>query len=365
MQYPTGGPPRTKQTIDAVKTQRLSVDPENLHTPAAIEALDRAARILVSGGLVALPTETVYGLGANALDRDAVARIFAAKKRPSWDPVIVHVSTVVMAEGLASTISPAAQSLMHAFWPGPLTLLLPRGPSIPDEVTAGRPLVGLRLPAHPVALALIRHAGLPIAAPSANLFGHTSPTTAEHVLRDLDGRIDAILDAGPAHHGLESTVLDTTQSPMMIYRPGAITADQIQAVAGPVVQYKPGREAAGTPPEALPAPGVGLRHYAPAAPLVLVDAPLAELGRRLAAAARLLEGERIGVMLPAGVAAPHGAVCFSWGRWAALDDLARLLYAGLHSLDSQDCTIILCPVPPPEGIGIAIRDRLFKAAKSA
>jgi L-threonylcarbamoyladenylate synthase len=352
-------------TIDFVKTLRLLVDPENLQTPAALEALDRAAGILASGGLVALPTETVYGLGAHALDRDAVARIFEAKKRPSWDPVIVHVSTMVMAESLASSIPPAAQSLMKAFWPGPLTLLVPRNSSIPDEVTAGRSLVGLRMPAHPVALALIRHAGLPIAAPSANLFGHTSPTTADHVLSDLDGRIDAILDAGPTRHGLESTVLDPTQSPMVIYRPGAITADQIQSIAGPVVHYKTSRESADKPPQALPAPGVGLRHYAPAAPLVLVDAPIAELGRRLAAAARLLNGERIGVMLPAGVAAPHGAVCFHWGRWAALEDLARLLYAGLHSLDAQGCTIILCPVPPPEGIGAAIRDRLFKAAKSA
>jgi L-threonylcarbamoyladenylate synthase len=347
-----------------VKTLRLPVDPENVHSAAALDALDRAARILLSGGLVALPTETVYGLGANAVDRRAVARIFAAKKRPSWDPLIVHVSTVNMAEGLVSSISPAAYSLMHAFWPGPLTLLLPRNSSIPDEVTAGRPLVGLRMPAHSVALALIRHAGQPVAAPSANLFGHTSPTTADHVLLDLDDRIDAILDAGPTRHGLESTVLDPTQSPMVIYRPGAITAEQIQAVAGPVVQYKLNRETADSPPESLPAPGVGLRHYAPAAPLVLVDAPLAELGRRLAAAARLLSGERIGVMLPTGVAAPHGAVCFGWGRWAALDDLARTLYAGLHSLDAQGCTIILCPVPPPEGIGVAIRDRLFKAAKS-
>ncbi len=347
-----------------MKTLRLPVDAENIHSPAALDALDRAARILASGGLVALPTETVYGLGAHALDRAAVARIFAAKKRPSWDPLIVHVSSVAMAEGLATSISAGAYRLMHAFWPGPLTLLLPRSVAVPDEVTAGRHLVGLRMPAHPVALELIRHTGLSIAAPSANLFGHTSPTTADHVLRDLDGRIDAILDAGPTRHGLESTVLDPTQSPMVIYRPGAITADQIQAIAGPVVQYKLNRESAGTSPEALPAPGVGLRHYAPDAPLVLVDAPLGELGRRLAAAARLLSGERIGVMLPAGVAAPHGAVCFPWGRWAALDDLARSLYAGLHSLDSQGCTIILCPVPPPEGIGVAIRDRLFKAAKS-
>lgn len=348
----------------AVKTQRYRIDPEDSQTPAALETLERAGALLRSGGLVAFPTETVYGLGASALDREALGRVFAAKNRPAWDPLIVHVSTLEMAGELVSLLPSAAEDLMRAFWPGPLTLLLPRGRAIPDEVTAGRPLVGLRMPAHPVALALIRQAAVPVAAPSANLFGHTSPTTADHVLGDLDGRIDAVLDAGPTWHGLESTVLDPAQSPMVIYRPGAVTAAQIQSAAGPVVEFDPRSAPEVAHAGGLPAPGVGLRHYAPSARLVLVDAPLHELGRRLDEAARSLSGERVGVMLPTGVAAPGRAVCFSWGRWMALDELARSLYAGLHELDARGCTAILCPVPPAEGIGAAIRDRLFKAAKA-
>src|ERR1700734_2271490 len=212
-----------------MKTLRLKVDAENLETLEAQEALERAAEILRGGGLVALPTETVYGLGANALDRAAGERIFEAKSRPAWDPVIVHVASSAMLDGLVEEIPDAARKLMETFWPGPLTLLLKRTSAVPDAVTAGRPLVGVRMPAHPVALELIRRAGVPVAAPSANRFGHVSPTTAEHVLDDLDGRIDALLDAGPTTHGVESTVLDPCQSPMVIYRPGAVTAEQIAA----------------------------------------------------------------------------------------------------------------------------------------
>ena len=207
-----------------VKTLRLVVDPANVETAGAQEMLERAAAILRGGGLVALPTETVYGLGANALDRAAVERIFAAKSRPAWDPIIVHIASEAMLEGLVEEVPTAARRLMEHFWPGPLTLLLRRAPAVPDVVTAGRPLVGVRMPAHPVALGLIRRAGVPVAAPSANRFGHISPTTAQHVLDDLDGRIDAILDAGPSPRGVESTVLDPSATPMVIYRPGAVTA---------------------------------------------------------------------------------------------------------------------------------------------
>src|SRR6202034_1838841 len=174
-------------------------------------AMAQAASILGRGGTVALPTETVYGLGANALDLKAVAAIFAAKERPGWDPLIVHVADEAMLAGVVGDVPEAARRLMRAFWPGPLTLLLPRSAEVPDAVTAGRPLVGVRMPSHPVALALIRRAGVPIAAPSANLFGHVSPTTAAHVLEDLDGRIDAVLDSGPAPQGVESTVLDVSR----------------------------------------------------------------------------------------------------------------------------------------------------------
>lgn len=240
-----------------MKTLQLVVDPDRLETPEAVEALEQAAVILRNGGLVALPTETVYGLGANALDASAVARIFEAKRRPAWDPVIVHIASLEMLEGLVEEVPDAARRLMTAFWPGPLTLLMKRTGAVPDAVTAGRALVGVRMPAHPVALELIRRAGVPVAAPSANLFSHTSPTTAAHVLEDLDGRIDTVVDAGPTGLGVESTVLDCTQSPMVIYRPGAVTAEHIQAFAGAVVEFE-AWEMTQTPREAMPSPGVGL-----------------------------------------------------------------------------------------------------------
>ena len=353
-----------------VNTLRLQVDPANLDTVEARNAIARAAQILREGGLVALPTETVYGLGANALDAVAVARIFAAKERPSWDPIIVHIAGPIasnrMLEDLVAEVPETARKLMAAFWPGPLTLLLQRSERVPDSVTAGRQLVGVRMPAHPVAFALIRQAGVPVAAPSANLFGHTSPTTAVHVLDDLDGRIDAILDAGPTDHGVESTVLDPNQSPMVIYRPGAITADQIRAVAGEVEVFNASVQLRATAREALPSPGVGIRHYAPRARVILIEAPLADLPQRLAAAAADHAQERIGLMLPAEIASDstgsNSAVIYPWGSWAAPEELARNLYAGLRELDAQGCTVILCPLPPDGGVGAAIRDRLRKAA---
>ena len=214
------------------------MNPDQLSSPEAEEALHCAAEILRNGGLVALPTETVYGLGANTLNGAAVAGIFAAKQRPAWDPIIIHISDLGMLEGLVQDVPEAARRLMKAFWPGPLTLLLPRSATVPDAVTAGRALVGVRMPAHPVALELIRRAGVPVAAPSANLFGHISPTTAAHVLEDLDGRIDAVLDGGSTAHGVESTVLDPCQIPMVIYRPGAVTVEQIREVGGAVEVFR-------------------------------------------------------------------------------------------------------------------------------
>ncbi|MGO9433017.1 MAG: L-threonylcarbamoyladenylate synthase [Terracidiphilus sp.] len=352
--------------MEAVKTLHLTLDPASLETPGAIDAIDRAAIILRGGGLVAFPTETVYGLGANALDREAVERIFVAKQRPSWDPIIVHIAKSEMLKQLVTDAPQSAWRLMQAFWPGPLTLLLPRRPAVPDAVTAGRPLVGVRMPSHPVALELIRRAGVPIAAPSANRFAHISPTTAAHVLHDLKGRIEAVLDAGPTPRGVESTVLDPSTSPMTIYRPGAVTAEQIRTVAGPVELFREMENAGAEPKEALPSPGVGIRHYAPRARLALIGAPQRQLGARLAEAARSRPGEILGVMLPDGVPAPPGvdpAHVFAWGRWDAPEELAQRLYAGLRSLDARGCSVILCPLPSAEGIGAAIRDRLQKAAR--
>jgi L-threonylcarbamoyladenylate synthase len=349
-----------------VKTTVLAVDPEHLETLEACKALDRAAEILRAGGLVALPTETVYGLGANALDRKAVERIFAAKSRPAWDPVIVHVASEAMLEQVVDTVPGAARRLIDAFWPGPLTLLLRKAAPVPDVVTAGRPLVGVRMPSHPVAMELIRRAGVPVAAPSANRFGHVSPTTAGHVLHDLNGRIDAVLDAGPSPRGVESTVLDPAPSPMIIYRPGAITAEQIRAVAGPVELFEGGEAWRNSRGEALPSPGVGIRHYAPCARLVLIEAPGEDLAGRLAEAVQAARGEKIGVMLPEGIGQARefeAAQIYKWGRWDAPEMLAHSLYAGLRALDAAGCTVILCPLPPPDGLGAAIRDRLVKAEK--
>ncbi len=370
---------------EGMETLRLRVDLKNMKEPASQQAMDQAASILRRGGTVALPTETVYGLGANALDAAAVAAIFAAKERPGWDPLIVHVADDAMLAAVVSEIPEAARLLIRAFWPGPLTLLLPRSIAVPDAVTAGRPLVGVRMPGHPVALEVIRRAGVPVAAPSANRFGHTSPTTAEHVLADLDGRIDAVVDAGPTAFGVESTVLDPNpapnpaagKSPMIVYRPGAITLDQIRAVAGPVEMFVERDRLAIEPREALPSPGVGLRHYAPRARLILVEAgdgeENADLAARLYGEAMVFSHERVGVMLPHGLPGEHSVVeskdrfeglaeIFWWGEWSEPEVLAQRLFAGLRQLDAAGCTVIVCPVPPDRGIGAAIRDRLRKAA---
>jgi L-threonylcarbamoyladenylate synthase len=329
--------------------------------------LMRAADLLRSGGTVAFPTETVYGLGANALDAAAVAKIFEAKERPGWDPVIVHVCDREMLNRVAEispTLTAKTEALMAAFWPGPLTLLLPRTASVPDSVTAGRPLVGVRMPAHPLALELIRRAGVPVAAPSANRFGRISPTTAAHVLDDLDGRIDAVLDGGPTTVGVESTVLDV--GAMMIYRPGAITAEMIAAVAGNVTLFQESESTASAAPESLPSPGVGLRHYAPQARLELVEVEIrGDPAHALHPAIERQDQTResIGLMLPDGWDASCARHVFEWGPWGDNDVLARRLFAGLRMLDEAGATVILCPLPGTDGVGLALRDRLQKASR--
>lgn len=321
----------------------------------------RAAELLREGGAVAFPTETVYGLGANALDSAAVAKIFAAKERPGWDPVIVHVSDRGMLERVAvvsGVLEAKVEILMAAFWPGPLTLLLPRSGAVPSSVTAGRALVGVRMPAHPLALELIRTAGVPVAAPSANRFGRISPTTAAHVLEDLDGRIDAVLDGGATAVGVESTVLDAEE--MLIYRPGAVTAEMISAVVGEVRVFA-GTASQDSAPESLPSPGVGLRHYAPRARLVLVES---EKEMRALVADLTDSGEQVGMMLPDGWDPGLKAWEFRWGPWGDGEVLARRLFAGLRELDESGVGVIVCPVPRAGGLGDALRDRLEKAARA-
>jgi L-threonylcarbamoyladenylate synthase len=350
-----------------MQTLRLLVDADDLNAPDSRALIATAAAILREGGTVAFPTETVYGLGANALRADAVEKIFAAKQRPSWDPLIVHVVDAAMLGDVAAEISSNARLLIDAFWPGPLTLLLPRHGRVPDIVTAGRARVGVRMPGHPVAQALIRAAGVPVAAPSANTFGHTSPTSAQHVADDLEGRIDAILDAGAAQpaHGLESTVIDVGENPCVVYRPGVITLDDIRAAGVDAVAFQERAPDWSAPREALPSPGVGLRHYAPRARLVLVEEGPEQV-RRFEDLAGEFAGERLGLMLPEGFAAEavQNALVYRWGRWSDEEELARRLFAGLRELDADGATVILCPLPAARGVGIAIRDRLLKAART-
>ncbi len=369
-------------------TERLTLHADDLHSTTARATIERVAAIWRAGGIVAFPTETVYGLGAHAFEVAAVERIFAAKQRPSWDPLIVHVlRDGGLLERVAAEVSPPARALMDAFWPGPLTLLLPRGREVPDAVTAGRALVGVREPRHPVARALLSAAGLPIAAPSANLFGRPSPTTAAHVLEDLDGRADAVVDGGPATHGLESTVVDASQRPMLVYRPGAVSLEALREAAGEVEMYIHAGLAEDTP-QSLPSPGVTLRHYAPRAQLVLVDPgefggesgdeqeffafALFQAVARLKHAANAA-GENGHLPARVGVMALEefkddvrlADVEFAWGRWSDLEVLGQRLFSGLRWLDAEGATHIVCPVPPNRGLGRALRDRLLKAARTA
>jgi len=354
-----------------MSTLRFLVNAENLASEENRRALDAAAAILRGGGTVAIPTETVYGLGANALDATAVAKIFAAKERPGWDPLIVHVADEAMLGRVVAEVPATARKLIDAFWPGPLTLLLPRTAAVPDAVTAGRALVGVRMPAHPVALELIRRAGVPVAAPSANRFGHVSPTTAGHVLADLMGRIDAVIDSGPTQVGVESTVLDLSASPMIVYRAGAVTLEQIRAVAGAVEKHVEQAGLADEPRDALPSPGVGLRHYAPRARLVLVELQGCDEWGRACAEQLLVRADdfaeqRVGILMPDSEGlGPYrpGRELFPWGDWENPELLAQRLFMGLRTLDGVHCSVILCPVPAGEGIAEAIRDRLYKAAR--
>ncbi len=343
-------------------------------TPGVLDgaAMRRAAEILSGGGTVAFPTETVYGLGANALDPAAVEKIFAAKQRPHWDPLIVHVADRAMLAIVTEIVPemlPQVEALMAAFWPGPLTLLLPRSAKVPNTVTAGRALVGVRMPAHPVALELIRLAGVPVAAPSANRFGYTSPTSALHVMTDLDGRIDAILDGGSTRVGVESTVLDLSQSPPVVYRPGAVTLAAIEAVLGTLPVLHVASEELTAAPDSLPSPGVGIRHYAPRARVVLVggSGSVAERCVLVGEAVRELMAaqETVGVMLPDEWQLEGAARVrvFGWGGWAEHDELARRLFEGLRELDGERVSAIVCPIPEGGGVAAAIRDRLEKAAR--
>lgn len=326
-------------------TRVLTIDPAN-PDPARLRT---AAAVLQSGGLVAFPTETVYGLGANALDASAVRSVFDAKGRPSHNPLIIHIANEAMLERVVVSWPATAKALADRFWPGPLTLVLPKGPDVPPEVTGGGATVAVRMPAHPVALGLIRETGLPLAAPSANRSSEVSPTRGEHVLAGLDGRIDLILDGGPTPNGIESTVLDLTSQPPTLLRPGPITRATLEGLTGPITY---GERAPATGP--LPSPGLTARHYAPRTPVELHGSAAGAETR-----ARDLRGigKRVAVVLIGGssgrdgVAMPVDAVGY-----------AARLYDVLHDLDARGFDQILVELPPDTDDWLAVRDRLTRAA---
>lgn len=318
-----------------------------------------AAGIIRRGGLVAFPTETVYGLGANALDPKAVKRIYAAKNRPSWDPIIAHVSDFDMMKILVKPQPAGLYDQLKRLMPGPLTVLLEKTGKVPSVLTPGTDKVSVRMPLHEIALQLIQASRLPIAAPSANLFGAVSPTTAKHVLEDLDGRIDAIIDAGPSSVGVESTVLDLTANPPVILRPGGTTKERLEEVFGKISVS--GRNKKPEKSGALLSPGLLPRHYAPKARLVLVAASEKALQ---SAMARYGTSYRVGVMLPEGWKTDTAkADVFNWGPWGDWKRLAKNLYRGLRQLDSKNSRVILCPRPGTDGLGAALADRLTRASK--
>ncbi len=330
-----------------------SVDPD---APDPL-CITEAAQLLRAGRLVAFPTETVYGLGANALDAAAVQRIFVAKGRPSFNPVIAHVADADGARALTTTWPDAAARLAEAFWPGPLTLVLRKRAHVPDVVTAGLPAVGVRVPAHPVALALLRAAAVPIAAPSANRFTELSPTLAAHVARTLGDRVDLILDGGATTVGIESTVLDLTGDVPTLLRPGTISSDQLAMVLG-----APPRAATAPLHDDSPrlAPGMVERHYAPRAAVWLFDAAdRAQVAERLRATTAR---GRVGALLLAPWdASPAPDLPLPMPDEPAA--YARRLYAALHQLDDASCAIALVERPPDTAAWQGVRDRLARAAK--
>ena len=331
--------------------------------PVGSESLSLAGEIIRAGGLVAFPTETVYGLGANALDADAVARIFEAKGRPGDNPLIVHISAVDQLKPLiAGSPSGIAERLMESCWPGPMTLIFPKSGAVPSTVTAGLDTVAIRYPAHTAAQALIDAAGLPIAAPSANRSGRPSPTMAAHVLEDMDGRIPLILDGGPCEVGLESTVIDVTCDIPRILRPGGVTAEQIADICGGVrvddAVMRPLREG-----ERPRSPGMKYRHYAPRGALTIVVGGDRAVTKRISKFydEALSEGRKPMILALEGHLAKYGGRrTLSLGADAS--DMAHALFDALRRADDMGADALFSEAVTTDGMGLAVMNRLGRAA---
>jgi L-threonylcarbamoyladenylate synthase len=325
------------------------------------EKIREAARYLIQGEVVAFPTETVYGLGANALDPKAVKKIFAAKGRPADNPLIVHISEPEAIKYLAGRFPDSTWPLIKQFWPGPLTIILPKKEIVPMEVTAGLDTVALRMPAHPVALELIREAGFPVAAPSANLSGRPSPTAAEHVIRDLAGKIPVILDGGQTEVGLESTVIDLTGRVPVILRPGGVTYEELKSILGEV-DIDPGL----LPEKYVPrSPGMKYTHYSPRATVILVGGSIEKIRQVVQAIAEreIARGKRVGIM-----ATEQTLHCYSAGEIISVGDrdnpstIASNLFAVIREFDDRGVDVIVAEGIDEKGIGLAVMNRLKKAS---
>lgn len=355
-----GGALTVRDGPGGVETRVVTLDAEEAPDGAAII---EAGALLRAGWLVAFPTETVYGLGANALDEAAVRRIFAAKERDPDDPLIVHIAIVDDISGVAADVPPVARELAKAFWPGGLTMVLPRGDAVAPAVSAGRATVAVRMPSHPVARALIAAAGVPVAAPSANRFMRTSATTARHVLDDLDGRIAMVLDAGPATAGIESTVVAVDGDVVTLLRPGAVAVERLEAVLGRPVRRRDDADAA----TRAASPGMLSRHYAPRATLMYL--PGAAAGDVVARAFAAAEGgQRVGLLVADDDVVegrPAGLVLERLGPAGDLDAVASRLFAALRALDGAGVEVIYARGFGSGGAGLAIDDRLRRAATPA
>lgn len=323
----------------------------------ASETIARAAAVIRAGGLVAMPTETVYGLAGNALEPASIARIYAAKGRPAHNPLIAHVADAAQAQTLAAEWPEMARALAARFWPGPLTLVVRRKALVPTELTAGLDTFGVRVPDHPVALALIRAAGVPLAAPSANRFTEVSPVTAAQVARGLGAAVDLILDAGHTRVGIESSVVDVSGGRPTLLRPGMITQEELEAVVGPLSRHR----GAAREDAARPAPGMVARHYAPRARVALV--PSHELTAALARARHDDAAAAIGCITR--TQQPPADVRFARQLPAAPDGYASALYDALHDADAAGCTALVIEDVPANAAWDAIRDRLTRAAHPA
>jgi L-threonylcarbamoyladenylate synthase len=343
-----------------MRTEQLKIDAQHPEP----QLIARAADVLTQGGLVAFPTETVYGLGANAMQASALARIYSAKQRPATDPIIAHIHDTAQLQSLAVDIPPIAYALAAHFWPGALTLILKRAPGVPQAIAKGMDTVAVRMPAHPVAAALLKAANTPIGAPSANTFTRPSATTAAHVLEDLDGRIDMVLDGGPTQIGLESTVLDLTSAVPTILRPGGVLADDLRKL---IPQLNVSTRYLDEDAVSV-APGQMLKHYSPRARVMLfsgANASSVQEQMRLTAQTLMHSGQQVGALLTdediEGFAT--GTVAAALGSRHDLPAISRRLFAALRELDSSGVDVILVNDPGREGLGAALWDRLVRAAE--